>query len=392
MGGRDDVSSHTLMRIALLTTDNRDLSCASTSATPSFGAAPAALLAGLASLPALEVHVIACTRTPLAAPAKLAQNVWFHGLHVPRWGWMRSGYAGTIRAVGNRLRTIRPDLVHAQGTERDCGMNAAFCGYPSLLTIHGHMRRIARLIHARPFSFYWLAAKWESLALRRVSGVLCLNPYTHRQVTGLNSRTWVVPNAVNEGFFHVQRRPSARPTVLCVANISPWKNQVALIKALDPLAAERSFTLRFIGSADASQPYDHEFLSLAQQRSWCACQGAADVGEVAGALAEAAMLVLPSLEENCPMVVLEAMAAGVPVAASHIGGIPDLIEDGKTGLLFDPRDQNSMRRAVGRVLNGPDAAQEMARAAREWTQDNARPEVVARRHLAVYQELLSTVS
>ena len=57
-------------------------------------------------------------------------------------------------------------------------------------------------------------------------------------------------------------------------------------------------------------------------------------------------MVLPSVEDNCPNVVLEAMAAGVPVAASSIGGIPDLIRPGETGALFYPRDVGGMAASI----------------------------------------------
>jgi glycogen(starch) synthase len=208
-------------------------------------------------------------------------------------------------------------------------------------------------------------------------------------VWGLSRRTWIVPNAVNAVFFAVQRQPAVQPTLLCVANISPWKNQVAMIKALDPLAATRSFALRFLGSADCEQPYDREFLSLVKQRPWCVHAGPADPAGVCKSLELAAMLVLPSLEENCPMAVLEAMAAGVPVAASTAGGIPDLIEHGRNGVLFDPGDADSLRTAVCRILDDPAAARSRAMEAKRWAHDTLRPEVVARRHLQVYRELLS---
>src|SRR6266542_6657022 len=81
-----------------------------------------------------------------------------------------------------------------------------------------------------------------------------------------------------------------------------------------------------------------------------------------------ALLVLPSLEENCPMSILEAMAAGVAVVAANFGGVPDLIEEGVSGLLCHPRDPASMGAAVRRFLSQPDFAREVAANARQRAQ------------------------
>ena len=90
------------------------------------------------------------------------------------------------------------------------------------------------------------------------------------------------------------------------------------------------------------------------------------------------------------MVVLEAMAAGVPVAASRIGGIPDLIDDGRTGLLFDPLDGASIRKAVMQWTEHPDQAAAMAATAKEEAMQRFHPRVVAARHLDIYREVLKT--
>jgi hypothetical protein len=74
------------MRIAILTTDNREHFKDYGSPHPRFGTAPQALLDGLALLPELEVHVISCTQRVMSSPAKLSENIWFHSLHVPKWG------------------------------------------------------------------------------------------------------------------------------------------------------------------------------------------------------------------------------------------------------------------------------------------------------------------
>src|SRR5437763_6845067 len=99
------------MKIALITTDNREHDRNYAPATPYFGTAPEALLQGFASLPELEVHVVSCTQKPMRSPEKLADNIWFHSLYVPKLGWMRSTYQGCIRSVKRTLKkAIQPDI------------------------------------------------------------------------------------------------------------------------------------------------------------------------------------------------------------------------------------------------------------------------------------------
>jgi glycosyltransferase involved in cell wall biosynthesis len=106
----------------------------------------------------------------------------------------------------------------------------------------------------------------------------------------------------------------------------------------------------------------------------------------------ATMLALPSLEDNCPMVVLEAMAAGVPVLAANVGGVPDLVEDGKNGLFCDPLDAASMSNGVSRLLDQPKLAAELAATAKTRAAERFHPLVIARRHVEIYQEVLSKPS
>jgi hypothetical protein len=110
----------------------------------------------------------------MRSPEKLAPNIFFHSLYVPKIGWMRTLYQGCVRAVRKKLREIRPDIVHGQGTEMDCAVEAVFSGFPNVLTIHGNMRLIARVNRVRPFSFLWLAARLERLTIPRSSGVVCI--------------------------------------------------------------------------------------------------------------------------------------------------------------------------------------------------------------------------
>src|SRR5437660_5666840 len=122
---------------------------------------------------------------------------------------MRTVYQGCIRAIRRRLRQIQPDLVHGQGTERECALSAVLSGFPSLITVHGNMRLIAQVNKARPFSFGWLAARLETFTLPRARGVICITNYTRQAVSGLARRTWVVPNAVDASFFEITAKPPA---------------------------------------------------------------------------------------------------------------------------------------------------------------------------------------
>jgi glycosyltransferase involved in cell wall biosynthesis len=88
------------------------------------------------------------------------------------------------------------------------------------------------------------------------------------------------------------------------------------------------------------------------------------------------------------MVVLEAMAAGVPVLASNVGGVPDLIEHEKTGLFCDPQRPESFRAGVARLLGEPGLGRQLVANAKTEAQRRFHPQVVARRHLEIYCEVL----
>jgi glycosyltransferase involved in cell wall biosynthesis len=377
------------MKIAMLVPDNRDEFRRYSDPEPYFGQAVSALLEGLAQLPECEVHIVSCTQQALRAPAQLARNIFYHSLIVPKWGWLRGGYIGCVRAVRKKLREIKPDVVHGQGTERYCALSAVRSGFPNVLTVHGNMRLLAKVNQARPFSFAWLAARLEGFTLRRSGGVICLTGHTRRQVSGLAPSTWVVPNAVDSRFFEIERKLASPRQIICVANILPPKNQVRLIMALDPLGQQQKFELIFYGGADHKNSYVREFFQMLEKCPWCRFAGFADRAGLRAALARAALLVLPSLEENCPMSVLEAMAAGVPVAAAGVGGVPELIKDNVDGVLFDPNDLESIGRAVAAILLHEDISAKFAAAGKEKALACFHPKKIALRHLEIYREILS---
>jgi len=390
------------MRLALLTTDNRENYRRYELEKPYFGTAPEGLIEGFSKVPDLEVHVISCTQKAMVSPSKLAENVWFHSLCVPKIGWLKSGYLGCARSIGKKLESINPDLIHAQGTERDCAMSAVLSNYPKLLTIHGNLRLIHKQVGFRPFSAIWFQSILEGIVVPRFDGIICITNYTREAVAPEVKRTWVVPNAVDPSFLELgQQRvssgssrpstPDARPQcpiILVVANIDPRKNQINFLQSLDTLSQSERFEVRFFGNC-GSDAYGLEFLSLVKERTWCSYGGMIGREELRKEFSCATILALPTLEDNCPMVVLEAMAAGVPVMASKVGGVPDLIDGSSTGLFCDPQDPKSFSIGVQRLLGDRDFAHQMACTAFHEAMNRFHPKVIAEKHLEIYREVLT---
>ncbi len=249
------------------------------------------------------------------------------------------------------------------------------------------MRMVAKVHHAKPFTFLWCAAVLEGLIIPRSDGVVCITSYTREAVAPLAKKTWLLPNAVDGAFFSIERAPSGVPRILCVGTVDERKNQNALIRALDTLQPEGKFELLFLGVAGHHSPFEDEFFRMVEERPWCKFGGFADRATMRQYMASAAALVLPTLEDNCPMVVLEAMAAGLPVAASRVGGVPDLIRHGETGVMFDPTDIADMASAIRHLLDDRDET--MAARARSEARKRFHPEIIAAGHLEIYREVLA---
>lgn len=381
-----------MIRVAILTTDNRDAHRCYGEPLPRFGPAPEALLQGLAMLgDRLEIHVVSCTQQPLAVPEKLAGNMYYHSVHVPKWGWLRSGYLGCILAVRRKLRDIRPDIVHGQGTERECSLCAVFSGFPNVMTIHGNMRGMAfstRGLFSR--IFYGATAVLEALALARTGGVFCNSAYTDRMVAPFCRRRWRVPNALRAEFWEESRavrvQGTGKPVVLNVGKISPHKRQLELARAfLDRYPGEAPFKIQFVGDAESGHPYARDFGEAVRRSHSLEYAGLLTAAELRGRMATAGALVHCSREEAFGLVLAEAMACGLPVFAFDVGGAAGVIAGVDQARVVADSDWKGLLDAVEHWARagapGSSDAADLARAAYS-------PRVVATRHAEIYEALL----
>ena len=90
------------------------------------------------------------------------------------------------------------------------------------------------------------------------------------------------------------------------------------------------------------------------------------------------------------MVVLEAQASGVPVIASNVGGVPDLVEDGVTGLLTNPDLPSSMPIALEKILSDKALARRLSEGGRKQALARFHPNVIATKHVEIYRQIISS--
>jgi glycosyltransferase involved in cell wall biosynthesis len=376
------------MRIVQITTDSREHYKDYQRPEPYFGTAPQGLLDGFTEWPDAEIHVISCSHVAARAPAKLAPNIWFHQPVVGEWGWGRTLFAGSVKAVRGLVREIQPDIVHGQGTERDCAMAAVLSGYPNVLTIHGNMRVHAKRGENRGAAYYKLAAALEGFCLKRTAGVVAISRYTEELVKDIAPLTWFLPNAVDRRYFDVKSTPPAQPRVLFVGAISERKNPIGLIKTCEPMLRAGGCTIAFAGAGNPQSAYYKEFNDLLATVPGLELLGFLDRDALGEEFRRTSIVVLPTFEDNCPMVVLEGMAAGLPVAASRVGGVPDLITHDFDGVMFDPHNLEDMRSCLEGLVREPAKAARLGAQGRVTAMERFHPKIIAGEHLKIYREVL----
>ena len=378
------------LRVAILTTDKRDHERDYANPIPGFGAAPEALLQGFALLPEVEIHVVSCVHRPIISPEKIAPNIFYHSLVVPKLGWMRTLYLGCHRAVRKKLSEINPDLVHGQGTELDCGIVAARSGFPNVLTIHGNMKAIAHIYGAKFGSFHWLAEKLENAALRKTAGVFCNSTYTESLVAPRTKKIWRVPNALRSEFF-APLPPGANnsvPVILNIGVVEPRKQQVEILVAARQLHARGlKFELQFVGQISNTE-YGGKFaaaLASARQAGFARHLGLLTTSQIVAAMDTSDALIHFPTEEAFGLVTAEALARNLKFFGAATGGGVEIATGAEGAELFPADDFAGLESAMARWLAaGAPQPQNAATAMRA----RYHPEVIARRHLEIYREVL----
>jgi glycosyltransferase involved in cell wall biosynthesis len=257
--------------------------------------------------------------------------------NVRRRPWLAPALVGSmVSAVRRAARGA--DLVHAHWLAG--GAIAALARVPFVVTLHGSGT-------AGRFADLELARRHPRLVraiLRRARAVICVSDALADAARSCGaSNVRVIRNGV--AIPERVGREADPAEVLFAGRLSPEKGIEELV------AATRGMNLVVAG--------DGPLRSLVPS-----ALGFVPHAELERLYARAAVVVLPSHREGLPLCVLEAMAHGRPVVASAVGGIPELVEDGVTGLLVPPGDVAALRAAVERLLADPVLRRRLGREAR----------------------------
>jgi glycosyltransferase involved in cell wall biosynthesis len=291
------------------------------------------------------------------------------------------------------LRSSNHDLVHGQGTEREAALAAVFCGRPSLITLHGNFREISRLFQAKPLSYLWCAACLESLALHLCKGIICISRYVEGITACFGKPQFLIPNPADKKFL-IHERPShaGRPRVICLGTIDARKRTRFILDACRLLwAAGMDFEFHVYGGIKWATPYCTAFLE--ELEPWEKLGFAFFKGFTANpeaVISESDIMVTASCEESFGMNVLEAMACGVPVVATPVGGIPDILgTSGEAGLFFEQDSVNDCAQAISRLICDPELRRRMGIAGRKRAANLFSAEKVASMTMSAYHQVLN---
>ena len=377
------------MRIVQITTDNREHFKNYALTEPYFGTAPEALFEGFQMLTDIEVHVISCIRQIIKSPKKVGENIYFHSVFVPKFGWMSSGYYGCSRAIRSLCAEIKPDIVHGQGSERDCAIAAARSGFPNIITIHGNITELNRLKMFGHGLYGPLASFFETRAMKSTLGVFCNSRYTQHLVEKRAKKTWLVPNAIRKAFFTPKIKCSSisTPTIVNIGVICARKRQLEILQIIGEIVRQgKKLHIVFAGMFSENESYGQAFareLRKAEAAGYASFAGHLNACQLIDLLDEADGFVHFPTEEAFGLVVAEALARGLKFFGANLGGIMDITADIDGAELHD--DIQSLK--VG-ITNWIDAGALQTEGVSASIASRYHPKIIAQRHIEIYQEVL----
>lgn len=273
-------------------------------------------------------------------------------------------------------------------------------GTPLLITEHGlylRERYLGLSAEATPHSlkrfqalFYRTLARTLYAQASKVSAVLGFRPFWQQDLGVTAQQMRVVYNGVSpEAFPPTAYKITPNPTLVWVGRIDPLKDLATLIRAFAELKKQvPEATLRLFGPVPkGNEAYKASLNALIADLKVEGIRFEGPISPSAQAYQNADLFVLSSVSEGFPYVLVEAMFSGVPVVATRVGGVPEVLDGGRVGRLVPPQNPTALANGMLEVLQDPLHRKNMALLARNHALQNLTLSQMQEAYRDLYHQL-----
>lgn len=284
------------------------------------------------------------------------------------------------------FRRVRPDVVHLNSSKAGIlgRLAAALARVPvRVFTAHGWAFKAASGFGATVYL-------WADRAVRPLTTmIICVSETELRAGlaarTCVAAKTTVIPNAVDVDAAPQRAHADSAPVqIVSVGRLAEPKDFSTLVAAFAHLAPGTA-RLRVLGDGPQRAGLETEIAAYGLTDS---VELTGEVSDVGSRLAESDVFVLSSRSEGMPLSALEAMAAGLPVVATDVGGLHEIVADGETGVLVQPGRPDELAQALGRLVGDAELRRTMGEAARRRAEERFSLPRWRAAHLELYRRLL----
>lgn len=203
--------------------------------------------------------------------------------------------------------------------------------------------------------------------------------------SGIDMRTYAPVNGDRKCELRHKYHWGAEPVLGIIARLSDVKGQDVLIEAMTKIRAQiPDAKLIMVGEGKMESALRGMVTRLGLEQNVFFYPLACKVSEILPALD---IFVMPSRQEGLGLSIMEAQASGLPVVASRVGGIPSLIEDGKTGFLVEPENPDALARTIVAALRDKNRLARIAKAGREFVRGNCSADTMVEKTLTRYKSI-----
>ncbi|MCK4830518.1 glycosyltransferase family 4 protein, partial [bacterium] len=269
-----------------------------------------------------------------------------------------------LRAMRRRIKVITPDIVHALGSFPPLSTVAMLDRneYPTVMTLYGiATEELTKHLTSMLYALYerYIYSKIPNII---VPGVSIKNLISNNT----SSKIYVVPHGIEyDKIQEIQPHLNDEPDTFYIGNLVKGKGVDTLLKAISEVLKSIPDLRVCIAGAGPEEGIFKTIVKKLNLGGHVKFFGFISENEKYQYYKASKIVVIPSRWDVSPITLYEAMASGKPVVASNIGGIPDLIDDGKTGFLFDPENVEDLSKKIIRLLTDEELRVVMGRAARE---------------------------